>query len=126
MFFLTLYQKKKEMSYQPFIIKEAEEVMYELRGYFKPSEKIKEELCRIINEKFIAGTFSESDKVIFDSNEELFSFLHFCQMSEDIEVLTDLGLIGSFTDGDSHFVTEKGKKYLDGRSKHQESEDLEV
>jgi len=109
------------MSYQPFIIKEAEKVMYELRGYFKPSERIKEELCRIITEKFVAGIFSEGDKVIFESNDELFAFLHFCQVSEDLDRLTELGLINSYTDGESHFVTEKGKGYLDERSKSLES-----
>lgn len=107
-------------TYLPFIVKEAEEMMYEIRGMFKPSDRIKEELCRIMTARFLDGKFSEDDKIVFDTNEELQAFFRFCQASEDLDVLSDLGLIDSFTDGDSYFVTEKGKKYLDEKSKNLE------
>ena len=98
-------------TYQPFIIKRGDEILNEMGKEIKITNKSREYLYNLLTQKFIEGKISDGDVAVFDSDEEFEKFLTFCNVQEDLEHLYELGLIGSFDDKDSFFLTEKGKEY---------------
>jgi len=100
-------------TYQPFIIKKAEEVIELLKEEIMPTELAKNYLCDIMTQKFIDGKFGEGDEGVFESDEELFRFINQCEVNEGLAHLYELGLINSFDDCDSFFITEEGKRYME-------------
>jgi hypothetical protein len=103
-----------EKTFQPFIIKKAEEVLDDLKGLISPNEKSKKHLCELMTEKFIEGKLSEDDDYVFESDDEINEFLNLCKVYDDIAVLQEYGLVGTYDDDEEcYFVTEKGKQYLD-------------
>lgn len=112
-----MFVKNKSMNktYQPFIIKKANEVLEILKEEVKASERAKETLCTILTQKFIDGKLSEEDDVdcIFESEDEILEFINLCDLNDDLMVLHDLGFIGVLEENyeESFFLTKKGKLY---------------
>jgi len=102
-----------EKTYQPFIIKLCNQMFEDLDGDIKPIEKNKTLLCDLLTEKFVEGKLSEGDEQVFDSEEEIDQFLSLCLTNESLERLHEQRLIGTFDDGESYFLTEEGKKYVE-------------
>lgn len=102
-----------EKTYQPWIIKKADEILHELSKEISIYPKSSEYLYNLLTQKFIDGKISEGDVAVFDSDEELDMLVSFCKAQEDLENLQDLGYIDSFDDNESFFLTEKGKKYAE-------------
>jgi len=112
-------------TYQPFIIEKAEEILETLKDDIKPSEHMKDRLCMILTDKFIAGTLSAEDDVrtVFESEEELLKFVNECYTYENLVSLMEQGLVGVYEDENDEklfFLTEKGKLFMDAlkKSKH--------
>lgn len=105
-------------TYQPFIIKLCDQVFEELSGDVKPIDENKEALCDILTEKFIQGKLSEGDEMIFDSEEEIDIFLRLCWTNENLIYLKELGYVDTFDDGESYFLTEAGKVYVESKFSH--------
>lgn len=100
-------------TYQPFILKLVDDVFEELYDEVNPSDASKEYLCELLTQKFIDGELSEGDDVVFDSEEELLMFVNRCIVNDNLDELHERGLIGSFDDGESFFITDEGKKYVE-------------
>ena len=98
-------------TYQPFILKICEQVFEEIKDDIKSTDRNKETLCNRLTQKFIDGKLSEGDQDIFDSDEEIDEFVNLCLINDDLDHLHELGLIGSYNDGESYFLTEEGKLY---------------
>jgi hypothetical protein len=109
-------------TYQPFIIKKAEEILEALKEDITPSEHIKNRLCDVLTEKFIKGELSADDDAYdaFDESD-LISLLQMAKLYEDLNSLIEKGFIGMLDDDEnseaSYFLTEKGKLYMEGLKK---------
>ena len=106
-------------TYQPFILKIVEEVFEELKDDITPSDESKEYLCDMLTQKFIDGKLSEGDGTmgIFESEKEIDQFVKRCLVNDSLDELHELGLIGTFDDGKSFFITEEGKKHVEQMKK---------
>ena len=100
-------------TYQPFILKLVDDVFEELYDEVNPSDTSKEYLCELLTQKFIDGELSEGDDAVFDSEEELLMFVNRCIVNDNLDELHERGLIGTFDDGESFFITDEGKKYVE-------------
>lgn len=100
-------------TYQRFIIEKADEVFETLGPDIKPTERNKAVLCDLLTQKLIDGKLSEGDEQIFESEEEINKFVHQCWINDNLDDLQERGLIGSYNDGDSFFLTETGKLYVE-------------
>ena len=102
-------------TYQPFILEIVEEVFEELKDDINPSEASKEYLCMLLTEKFIDGKLSEGDgsQGIFESDEEIDIFVNQCWVNDNLDILYEHGLIGTYNDGETFFITEEGKRYVE-------------
>ena len=109
--FRNFKAKDMEKTYQPFIIKLCDEVFQELTGDITPSERNKATLCDLLTERFLEGKLSEGDRGAFESEEEVVKFVKLCMVNDNLEILHEKGLIGTYNDGESYFLTESGKMY---------------
>jgi len=102
-------------TYQPFILNIVESVFEDLKDDVTPSDASKKYLCELLTQKFIDGKLSEGDEEmgIFDSEEELEKFINQCLVNDDLDILYERGLIGSYDDGESFFITKDGKEYVE-------------
>ena len=99
-------------TYQPFIIELCDEVFEEIKDDINPIERNKEILCDLLTQKFIDGELSAGDKQPFDSEKEVDNFIMLCWINDNLCHLQKLGLIGTFNDGETFFLTEAGKRYI--------------
>ena len=102
-----------EKSYQPFIIKRGDVILNEISKEIKITDKSREYLYDLLTQKFIDGKISDGDVAVFDSDDEFDTFLTFCEAQEGLEHLYEIGLIDTFDDKDSFFLTKKGKEYAE-------------
>ena len=100
-------------TYQPFIIRLCNAMFEELGEDINPTDRNKSVLCELLTQKFIDGKLSEGDEQIFDSEDEIDAFLSLCWANDNLTHLHELGLIGTYDDGDSYFLTESGKVYVE-------------
>jgi hypothetical protein len=104
--------------YQPSIIKKADAYIDVLidDGFFKELEITdltfaKNELCRILTDKFINGELNESDTELLTAKEAE-DYLNLVITESVLRSLQERGLIGSYEDENTEevfFLTEMGK-----------------
>ena len=119
-FLLIILSKIFNMNttYQPFILKKADEILEILKEDIQYSDFIKNRLCSILTDKFIMGELSAEDPVnsVFNNEDELLLFINEALVYEDIKHLIELGFVGYLDEGDKRgdifFITEKGKDYV--------------
>ena len=102
-------------TYQPYILELVESVFEALSEDIKPLEESKEYLCKHLTQRLIDGKLDDMNwggVGVFDSDEEFDKFLTQCLVNQDLEILHERGLIGTFDDGESFFLTEEGKLYV--------------
>lgn len=109
-------------TYQPFIIKQAEEVLELLKEDIEVNDQANEDLCIILTKKFIDGTLNEGSQV-FSSTEELDRFINLCLARQDLTSLKAKGLIDTYDDDESFFLTKKGKEIAEKMFKPGVSDD---
>ena len=95
-------------TYQPFIIEQGDKVLELLKEDIVINDRSKELIYSLLTEKFIEGNLNEGVEV-FDSTDELNFFIHRCNVQEDLVSLQQKGLIDSFDDNESFFLTKRGK-----------------
>jgi hypothetical protein len=106
-------------TYQPFILKKADEIFEILKEDIKYSDFMKNRLCNMLTKKFIDGELCSEDPVntIFKNEDELLSFINEALVYEDIKHLMELGFVGYLDedndDVSSFFITEKGRQYVE-------------
>ena len=100
-------------TYQPFIVTLCEEIFEDIKDEIKSTERNKEVLCDLLTQKFIDFELREGDEQIFDSQEEIDKFIHLCWVNDNLDDLQERGFIGSYNDGESYFLTETGKLYVE-------------
>jgi len=100
-----------EKTYQPFIIKLCDDVFHDLTGDITPSDRNKATLCDLLTQKFLDGELSEGDTELFESEDEVAKFVNLCMVNDNLEVLHEKGLLGTYDDGETYFLTETGKMY---------------
>ncbi len=102
-----------EKTYQPFILKLCEDIFEDLTPDIKPTERNKTTLCDMLTQKFLDGELSEGDEQIFDSEKEIEDFINLCFVNDNLDDLHKRGFIGSYNDGESYFLTDMGKLYVE-------------
>lgn len=99
--------------FQPFIINKAEQLLEILKDDIECTERSKIRLCEILTKKFVQGDIdSETPICEILEKEEILSYINECCTYQDLMRLMDIGLIDSFDDNETFFLTEKGKKYV--------------
>ena len=102
-------------TYQPFIIEIVEGVFEALNEEIKPLEESKEYLCKYLTQRFLDGKLSEGDgsSGVFETEQDVNKFVTQCEVNEGLRGLMEKGLINSYDDAESFFLTEMGKSFME-------------
>lgn len=97
--------------YKPEIIEQADAVLELMKEEIEITEGAREDLCILLTKKLIDGTLNEGVQV-FGSEDELIGFIGLCKVRQDLAELQRKGLIDSYDDDESFFLTKKGTEYV--------------